>query len=140
MIIKEFISQANKNQMISILFKHYKVESVKIKQKSMKRHADFDVDRGVLNLSTKYKTIKPSQIREFLITIIHEIDHARDAKKFGFKKFKEKYEYEQNMIAQGHYPGKTDTYWDNPYEIKAEKFGQDNWKKWYDKFKKQGLF
>ena len=140
MIIKEFISQANKNQMISILFKHYKVESVKIKQKSMKRHADFDVDRGVLNLSTKYKTIKPSQIREFLITIIHEIDHARDAKKFGFKKFKEKYEYEQNMIAQGHYPGKTDTYWDNPYEIKAEKFGQDNWKKWYKIFKKDKLF
>ena len=63
-----------------------------------------------------------------------------NAKNDQQKKFKEKYEYEQNMIAQGHYPGKTDTYWDNPYEIKAEKFGQDNWKKWYDKFKKQGLF
>jgi hypothetical protein len=140
MLIKEFISETNKKQMISILFKHYGVENVKIKEKSIKRHADFDVDRGVLNLSTRYKTVKPSKIKQFLITIIHEIDHARDAKKLGWKKFKDKYEWEQNMIAQGHYPGKTDEYWDNPFEIKAEKFGQDNWKRWYDKFKKEGLF
>ena len=33
-----------------------------------------------------------------------------------------------------------DEYDDNKYEIKAEKFGQDNWKMWYNKFKKQGLF
>ena len=140
MLIREFISETNKNQMISILFKYYKVGNVKIKQKSMKRHADFDVDRGILNLSTRYKTIKSNKIKEFLITIIHEIDHAIDAKKLGWKKFKQKYEYEQNMIAQGHYPGKTDEYLDNPYEIKAEKFGRDNWRKWYDKFKKEGLF
>ena len=140
MLIKEFISETNKNQMISILLKHYKVGSVKIKMKSgMKDHAHFDVDNGTLLLSTKYKIIKGSQVKEFLITIIHEIDHARDAKKYGWKKFKKMYEYEQNMIAQGHYPGKTDEYWDNPFEIKAEKFGQKNWKKWYNKFKKQGL-
>ena len=126
--------------MISILFKHYGVGNVKVKQKSMKRHADFDVDRGVLNLSSKYKTIKSNKIKEFLITILHEIDHARDAKKYGWKKFKEMYEYEQNMIAQGHYPGKTDEYWDHPIEIKAEKFGQQTWLKWKMKFKKQGLF
>ncbi len=140
MLIKEFISESNKKQMISILFKHYGVENVKIKEKPIKRHADFDVDRGTLTLSTRYKTIKPSKIKQFLITIIHEIDHAMDAKKYGWKKFKDKYEYEQNMIAQGHYPGKTDEYWDNKFEIKAEKFGRDNWKKWYDKFKKEGLF
>jgi hypothetical protein len=140
MLIKEFISETNKKQMISILFKHYGVENVKIKEKPIKRHADFDVDRGTLTLSTRYKTIKPSKIKQFLITIIHEIDHAIDAKKLGWKKFKEEYEWEQNMIAQGHYPGKTDEYWDNKFEIKAEKFGRDNWKKWYDKFKKEGLF
>ena len=140
MLIKEFISETNKNQMISILLKHYKVGSVRVKQKSMKRHADYDVDRGVLNLSTRYKTIKPRQIKEFIITILHEIDHAKDAKKYGWKKFKEMYEYEQNMIAQGHRKGKTDVYWDNPYEIKAEEFGQKNWQKWYKIFKKQDLF
>ena len=139
MLIKEFISETNKKQMISILFKHYRVENVKVKEKSIKRHADFDIDRGVLNLSTRYKTIKPSKIKEFLITIIHEIDHARDVNKYGWKKFKEKYEYEQNMIAQGHYPGKSDGYWHNPYEIEAETFGQQNHSKWLRKFKKEGL-
>ena len=136
MIIKEFISETNKNQMITILLKHYKVESVKVKLKSMKDHANYDVDRGTLELSTKYKTIKPSQIEQFLITIIHEIRHAMDAKKYGWKRFKGMYEYEMNyQISQN-----KDKYKDNKYEIEAEDFGQDNWKKWYTKFKKEGLF
>jgi len=136
MLIKEFISETNKNQMITILLKHYKVESVKVKLKSMKDHANYDVDRGTLELSIKYKTIKPSQIKQFLITIIHEIRHAMDAKKYGWKRFKGMYEYEMNyQISQN-----KDKYKDNKYEIEAEDFGQDNWKKWYTKFKKEGLF
>jgi len=135
MLIREFISQTNKNQMISILLKHYKVGSVKVKQKSMKDHAHFDVDRGTLELSTKYKTIKKSQIKEFLITIIHEIYHAMDAKKYGWKKFKDMYEYEMNYrIANDQ-----DEYKDNKYEINAEKLGQKNYSKWLRKFKKEGL-
>ena len=62
MIIKEFISQSNKNKIISDLLNHYGVHSVKVKLKSMKDHAHFDVDRGTLELSTKYKTIKTSQV------------------------------------------------------------------------------
>ena len=139
MIIKEFISETNKSQMISTLLKHYKVGSVKVRHKPMKKHAHFNVDTGTLELSTRYKTIKSSQVKQFLITIIHEIDHAMDAKKYGWRKFKKMYEYEQNMIAQGHYKGKSDTYWDNKYEIDAEKFGQKNWSKWKSKFKKEKL-
>ena len=136
MILNEFISETNKNQMISTLLKHYNVGSVKVKLKSMKRHADYDVDRGTLNLSTRYKTIKTNQIKEFLITILHEIDHAIDSKKKGWKSFKLDYEWEMNyQISQG-----KDEYKDNKYEIEAEKFGQSNWKKWRDKFKKDGLF
>ena len=136
MLIKEFISQTNKNKMISDLLKHYKVGSVKVKMKSMKDFAHFDVDRGVLELSTRYKTIKKRDIKEFIITIIHEIYHAMDAKKYGWKKFKEMYELEMNyQIAQGR-----DEYKDNKFEIEAEKFGQKNWSKWYNKFKKEGLF
>ena len=89
MLIKEFISETNKNQMISTLLKYYKVGNVKLKQKSMKDHAHFDVDRGTLQLSTKYKTIKKSQIKDFLITIIHEIYHAMDAKKEISKTYRE---------------------------------------------------
>ena len=140
MLIKEFISETNKNQMISTLLKHYKVSSVRVKMKSMKYHAHYNVDRGILELSSRYRIIKPSKIKEFLITIIHEIRHAMDAKKYGWKKFKEMYEYEQNMIAQGHYKGKSDVYKDNKYEIEAEDFGQKNIKKWYNTFKKQDLF
>ena len=136
MLIKEFISETNKNQMISTLLNHYKVGSVKVKQKSMKDHAHFNVDTGTLELSTRYKTIKNSKIKEFLITIIHEIYHAIDAKKYGWKKFKEMYEYEMNlMISQDKHE-----YKDNKYEIAAEEFGQKNWKKWYNKFKKDKLF
>ena len=51
MLIKEFISESNKNQMIATLLKYYKVQSVKVKMKSMKDHAHYDVDRGTLQLS-----------------------------------------------------------------------------------------
>ena len=135
MLIREFISETNKNKMISDLLKHYKVGSVRVKLKSMKNHAHYDVDRGTLELSTKYKTIKNSQLKEFLITILHEIYHAMDAKKYGWKKFKDMYEMEMNLqIAKG-----KDEYDDNKYEIEAENFGQKNWSKWKTRFKKEGL-
>ena len=135
MLIREFISETNKNKMISDLLKYYKVGSVKVKQKSMKDFAHFDVDKGELQLSTRYKTIKKRDIKEFIITIIHEIYHAMDAKKYGWKKFKDMYEMEMNLqIAKGKHQ-----YDDNKYEIEAEKFGQKNWSKWKTKFKKEGL-
>jgi len=135
MLIREFISETNKNKMISDLLKYYKVGSVKVKQKSMKDHAHYNVDTGTLELSTRYKTIKKRQIEEFLITILHEIYHAMDAKKYGWKKFKEMYEMEMNLLIQ---KGKHQ-YKDNKYEIEAEKFGQGIWKSWKRKFKKDGL-
>tara|TARA_B100000073_G_scaffold135219_1_gene110867 strand:+ start:544 stop:954 length:411 start_codon:yes stop_codon:yes gene_type:complete len=135
MLIKEFISETNKNQMISTLLKHYKVGNVKVKTKSMKNHAHYNVDTGTLELSTRYKTISNRQLKEFLITILHEIYHAMDAKRYGWKKFKEKYEYEMNLqIAMDKHQ-----YKDNKYEIEAEKFGQKNWQKWKRQFKKEGL-
>ena len=135
MKLNEFIKESEKNQMISTLLKHYKVSNVKMKYKSMKDFAHYDVDRGELHLSSRYKNLKDSQIKNFLITIIHEIRHAMDAKKYGWKKFKEMYEMEMNlMVAKG-----KDEYDDNKYEIEAEEFGQKNWNKWYKQFKKEGL-
>ena len=136
MLIKEFISDSNKRQMIATLLKHYKVESVKVKEKSMKPHALYNVDNGTLELSTKYKTIKSNQVEEFIITLLHEIQHAMDSKKYGWKKFKDMYEYEMNLqVANG-----KDPYKDNQYEISAEEVGQSNWKKWHNKFKKNNFF
>ena len=135
MLIREFISETNKNKMISDLLKHYKVGSVKVKTKSMKNHAHFNVDTGTLELSTRYRVIKKRDIREFLVTMIHEIRHAMDAKKYGWRKFKEMYEMEMNLLIQ---KGK-DEYKDNKYEIEAEQFGLKNWQKWYKIFKKDNL-
>ena len=105
----------------------------------MKDHAHYLVEDGILLLSTKYKEIKSSNVKEFLITIIHEIDHARMAKKYGWKKFREMWEIDANKITSGWYKGKDDPYEDNKYEIQAEKFGQKNWSKWFQKFKKEGF-
>ena len=58
MLIKEYIQQANKNRMISLLMRHYKVGNTKIKMKSLKNHAHYNVDTGTLELSTRYKTVK----------------------------------------------------------------------------------
>ena len=135
MLIKEYIETANKNRMISLMMRHYKVGNIKLKMKSMKDHAHYNVDTGTLELSTRYKIIKKSQVKDFLITIIHEIRHAMDAKKYGWKKFKDMYEMVMNyQIAQGR-----DEYKDNVYEIEAEKFGQGIYKVWQRKFKKEGL-
>ena len=139
MLLKEFVSETNKNQMMSELFKYYGVENTKMKYKSMKDHAHYVVEDGVLLLSKRYKTLKPSQIKNFLITMIHEIDHAMMAKKYGWKKFREMWEMDANKITQGFYKGKSEPYAHNKYELKAEAFGQKNWKKWYNKFKKQNL-
>ena len=46
---------SDKNEMIGRLLKFYKVENTKIKYKNMTDYAHFDVDSGVLELSTKYK-------------------------------------------------------------------------------------
>ena len=139
MILNELIKETQKNQMVSTLFKHYKVESVKMKYKSMKDHAYFNVETGTMELSTRYKNLKDSQVKEFLITMVHEIRHAMDSKKYGWRKFKGMWEYEANMITQGHREGKTHPYKDNPHEIEAEEFGQKHWNKWYKQFKKEGL-
>ena len=50
--------------------KSIKVGNVKMKMKSMKDHAHYDVDRVILQLSTKYKNLKDSQVKNFLITIV----------------------------------------------------------------------
>ena len=139
MLLKEFVSETNKNQMMSELFKFYKVEGTKMKYKSMRDHAHYVVEDGVLLLSKRYKTLKKSQVRNFLITMIHEIDHAMMAKKYGWKKFREMLEIDANKITQGFYKCKSEPYDHNKYELKAEAFGQKNWKKWYNKFKKQNL-
>ena len=130
---------SDKNKMIGELLKFYKVQNVNVQYKSMKDFAHYDVDDGVLELSSRYKEIRKSDIQDFLITMIHEIYHAMDAKKYGISKFKKKYEME---IAQwqAENPNKNPDRWYKHIrsEVEAEKFGQRNYRRWLQKFKKKG--
>ena len=47
-----------------------------MKYKSIKDHAYFDYEKGILQLSTRYKNIKDSQIKEFLITLNGTINYV----------------------------------------------------------------
>ena len=79
-----------------------------------KNKADYNVDTDTIN-------IKPtSKLKDFLVTVFHEIDHAKDAKKMGKKKYKQEYEKEINIAIQ---KGK-DAHDDNHFEKKAEKYGR----------------
>ena len=79
-----------------------------------KNKADYNVDADTIN-------IKPtSKLKDFLVTVFHEIDHAKDAKKMGKKKYKQEYEKEMNIAVQN---GK-DAHDDNHFEKKAEKYGR----------------
>ncbi len=80
-----------------------------------KNKADYNVDTDTIN-------IKPtSKLKDFLVTVFHEIDHAKDAKKMGKKKYKQEYEKEMNIAIQR---GK-DEHNDNFFEKKAEKYGRE---------------
>ena len=76
--------------------------------------ADYNVDTDTIYIEPT------SDIKDFLVTVFHEIDHAKDAQKMGKKKYKDKYELEMNKaVARG-----GDAHDDNYYEKKAEKFGR----------------
>lgn len=76
--------------------------------------ADYTVETDTIN-------IKPtSKLKDFLVTVFHEIDHAKDAKKMGKKKYKQEYEKEMNYaVSKG-----GDAHDDNYFEKKAEKYGR----------------
>ena len=76
--------------------------------------ADYNVDTDTIYIEPT------SDVKDFLVTVFHEIDHAKDAQKMGKKKYKDKYEMEMNKaVARG-----GDAHDDNYFEKKAEKFGR----------------
>ena len=66
------------------------------------------------------------------MTILHEIHHAKMAKRYGKKKFLNMYNQAGTMAA--HHG--LDPHDDNKWEDKAESFAKQNFKTWYSKFKK----
>jgi len=68
---------------------------------------------------------------DFIISVLHEIKHAMDAKDKGKSKYKNEYEMEMNrQIALG-----KDRYDDNKFEIEAERWAQKEYRNfWKNKF------
>ena len=81
---------------------------------------DYDVDRNKIRIRTSY-----SKKSDFIISVLHEIKHAMDAKDKGKNKYKKEYEMEMNyQIGIGKHQ-----YDDNKFEIEAEKWAQKEYRK-----------
>jgi len=95
-----------------------KIIETNFSDKSLK--GDYDVDRNKIRIRTSY-----NKKSDFIISVLHEIKHAMDAKDKGKNQYKEEYEMEMNyQIALG-----KDRYDDNKFEIEAEKWAQKEYRK-----------
>ena len=110
------------------LVKQYKLRSkVKIGNVRGGNKADYDWEHDVINLRKSYPSIK-----EFIITVLHEIDHAKMRKDKGWRK----YEKEYTRAGQEAENKGRDFHDDNAFEEKAEKWAQKEYnKKWKQKFR-----
>ena len=102
------------------LVKQYGLKS-NIKMGTGKNFGEYIPETDTITLRKSYKTIK-----DFLMTILHEIKHALDAKRLGKKKFIKKYTQAGTMAA---YDG-LDPHDDNKWEEKAERFAKQELSKW----------
>ena len=81
---------------------------------------DYDVDRNKIRIRTSY-----NKKSDFIISVLHEIKHAMDAKDMGKKEYKKEYEMEMNyLIGIGKH-----RYNDNKFEIEAERWAQTEYRK-----------
>ena len=102
------------------LVKKYKLRS-KVKITSGKNSGEYVPETDTITLRPSYKSIK-----EFYMSILHEIQHAKDAYNLGVKKFMKKYTQAGTMAA---YDG-LDPHDDNKWEERAERFAEKEIKKY----------
>ncbi|MBT7557774.1 hypothetical protein HN615_12730 [Candidatus Woesearchaeota archaeon] len=101
-----------------------KINTTRYKDDTLK--GDYNVDKNTIQIRTSY-----TKVSDFMISVLHEIKHAMDAKKKGKKNYKLDYEWEMNyQIGNGKHQ-----YRDNKYEIEAEKWAKSEYsKRWKNKF------
>ena len=78
-----------------------------------------------INLRRSY-----SNVKDFIITVLHEIKHALDAKKMGKKKYEKAYQLSGDIAVN---KGK-DFHDDNKFEEDAERWAKKEYSKWKNKF------
>ena len=110
------------------LIKSYKLRSkVRFGKNKGTNKADYDWINDIINLRKSYSSVK-----EFIITVLHEIDHATDRKKMGAKKYEREYQAAgDDAVNRGR-----DFHDDNTFEEKAENWARKEYsRKWKRKFK-----
>ena len=108
----------------SQIVKSYGVRS-KIKFQSGGNKADYNWITNTINLRPSYSTIK-----DFIMTVLHEIKHAIDTKKMGKSKYEKVYSIAGELAQQKG----GDFHDDNPYEKDAEDWAKKEYSKWKNKF------
>jgi len=110
------------------LVKDYRLRSkVKFGKVKGTNKADYDWINDVINLRKSYSSVK-----EFIITVLHEIDHANDRKKMGARKYEDEYQKAGDLAVN---KGR-DFHDDNAFEEKAERWARKEYsRKWKLKFK-----
>ena len=109
----------------SQIVKSYKLKS-KIKFGVGKNKGDYEWKSDTINLRPSYSSIK-----EFLMTVLHEIQHALQRKKMGASKYEKEYQKAGDMAVN---KGR-DFHDDNPFEEDAEKWAKKELSKWMKKYK-----
>ena len=118
--LKPLLERVDYQDTASQLVKQYGLKS-KIKMGRGKNFGEYIPETDTITLRPSYPNMK-----EFLMTILHEIGHALDAKRIGVRKYIKKYTQAGTMAA---YDG-LDPHDDNKWEEKAEKFAEKELKKW----------
>jgi|TARA_B100000035_G_scaffold250285_1_gene219248 hypothetical protein len=119
------LERADFQYIASELVKYYKLKS-KIKFGSPGNLADYKPETDTIFLNRSYPSVK-----EFIITVLHEIHHAKQAYKYGVKKFMKKYTQAGTMAT---YRG-LDPHDDNKWEEKAENWARQEYNRfWKNKF------
>jgi 8-oxo-dGTP pyrophosphatase MutT (NUDIX family) len=118
--LKPLLERVDYHDTASQLVKQYGLKS-KIKMGKGKDFGEYVPETDTITLRPSYPNMK-----EFLMTILHEIGHALDAKRLGVNKYMKKYVQAGTMAT---YNG-LDPHDDNKWEEKAEKFAEKELKKW----------
>ena len=113
------------HQIATDMVKSYGLKS-KVQFKSGKNKAVYNWVSDVITLRPSYPSVE-----DFLISVLHEIDHATDRKKMGAKR----YEKEYTQSGQDAENKGRDFHDDNAFEEKAEKWARKEYsRKWKRKF------
>lgn len=118
--MKPLLERVDFQDEASEIIKAYGLKS-KLKIGRGKDFGEYVPEKDLITMRPSYKSMK-----EFLLTILHEIGHALDAKRLGVKKYIKKYTQAGTMA---NYQG-LDPHDDNKWEEKAEKFARKELKKW----------